>query len=729
MVDVFCNNCGHRNPDGLELLLVVRPAAGPQRRRRLDHASPSSSTPRRARTSCRSTSTTMPRRRDAWSSPAARTPGSLVRRSSNEVTTAGRHPDSDIFLDDITVSRRHVEIARTADGLRRPRRRLAERHLPEPGADRGGAPRPTATSSRSASSSWCSWLGSDDRMTTASGRPPLDRRGARAAAGGVPRRHDLQDPVPREPGPARPRAHAVGLPEVLRGRHRPAALDPHPAAGELPAAQGHQGPPRRGRRASRPTSRRRAGAELADDRSSPRQAARRRGGRCRTGADLPMADVPGPFRPRRPPWPLDRGQRLERRRRRSRDEPARRRPADGQPQRRASWPRRPASSRRRARASSSSSACSSAQPIGDDQSTTTATRSSSPRRRPAFLARGIEPRHLRMYKVAAEREAGFLEQVVMPLLKQRNPEARKQAIELLGRAVRARATTCGPRSCAPTSATTSRPDVARPAWRTARVDRRPEPSSSAICRAPRRGHRRRPPRRARGWSACSRARCCFLADLVRQHDRCPVAVDFARRVAPYDAGHGPDPAGQGPRPRRQRPSRRPRRPASWTPGSPSTTCSASCARRAPASVALCGLVDKRARRIVPVDRRLRRARGAGRVPHRLRPRLRRPLPQPPRPVGRRLAGCWPRIRTATSATSTGPDRPRRPRTSGPGSSGRVIRWSRWSSSECGSRCPAARRSLCCARSAAPSACSRSSSARPRPRPSRSPSRRSSRPGR
>ena len=49
-----------------------------------------------------------------------------------------------------------------------------------------------------------------------------------------------------------------------------------------------------------------------------------------------------------------------------------------------------------------------------------------------FLGHGIEPRHLRMYKISAEREAGFLEQVVMPLLKQRNPDARKQAIELLG---------------------------------------------------------------------------------------------------------------------------------------------------------------------------------------------------------------------------------------------------------------------------------------------------------
>jgi len=30
----------------------------------------------------------------------------------NDVVRAGRHPDSDIFLDDITVSRRHVEIRR-----------------------------------------------------------------------------------------------------------------------------------------------------------------------------------------------------------------------------------------------------------------------------------------------------------------------------------------------------------------------------------------------------------------------------------------------------------------------------------------------------------------------------------------------------------------------------------------------------------------------------------------
>ncbi|MDQ1642708.1 MAG: hypothetical protein QOJ90_2059 [Actinomycetota bacterium] len=56
-------------------------------------------------------------------------PGSallVVRRGPNsgsrflldsDVTTAGRHPASDIFLDDVTVSRRHAEFKRTAEGF------------------------------------------------------------------------------------------------------------------------------------------------------------------------------------------------------------------------------------------------------------------------------------------------------------------------------------------------------------------------------------------------------------------------------------------------------------------------------------------------------------------------------------------------------------------------------------------------------------------------------------
>jgi DNA-binding transcriptional MerR regulator len=48
-----------------------------------------------------------------------------------------------------------------------------------------------------------------------------------------------------------------------------------------------------------------------------------------------------------------------------------------------------------------------------------------------FLRYGIEPRHVRMYRTAAEREASVFEQVILPLVKQRNPQARAQALASL----------------------------------------------------------------------------------------------------------------------------------------------------------------------------------------------------------------------------------------------------------------------------------------------------------
>ncbi|HZB49161.1 MAG TPA: MerR family transcriptional regulator [Mycobacteriales bacterium] len=48
----------------------------------------------------------------------------------------------------------------------------------------------------------------------------------------------------------------------------------------------------------------------------------------------------------------------------------------------------------------------------------------------AEMARyGIEARHLRAYRTAADREIGLFEQVVTPLMRQRNPEARGRAEE------------------------------------------------------------------------------------------------------------------------------------------------------------------------------------------------------------------------------------------------------------------------------------------------------------
>ena len=53
-----------------------------------------------------------------------------------------------------------------------------------------------------------------------------------------------------------------------------------------------------------------------------------------------------------------------------------------------------------------------------------------------FLQHGIEARHMRTYKVAVDREAGLFEQIVLPLLKQRNPEARQRARETVAELVR-----------------------------------------------------------------------------------------------------------------------------------------------------------------------------------------------------------------------------------------------------------------------------------------------------
>jgi DNA-binding transcriptional MerR regulator len=48
-----------------------------------------------------------------------------------------------------------------------------------------------------------------------------------------------------------------------------------------------------------------------------------------------------------------------------------------------------------------------------------------------FFKYGVEPRHLTMYRHFADREATFFEQIVTPVLRQRNPEAKRQAGESL----------------------------------------------------------------------------------------------------------------------------------------------------------------------------------------------------------------------------------------------------------------------------------------------------------
>ena len=137
----FCTQCGHQNPDGARFcsqcghrLAVSAPdATGAST---AGDESPSETT---ATITFGGPTTPAPEseHREAGSlndSDAAAVdalpPGSallVVQRGPSagsrflldtDVVSAGRHPESEIFLDDVTVSRRHAEFRRTADGYR-----------------------------------------------------------------------------------------------------------------------------------------------------------------------------------------------------------------------------------------------------------------------------------------------------------------------------------------------------------------------------------------------------------------------------------------------------------------------------------------------------------------------------------------------------------------------------------------------------------------------------------
>ena len=117
MASIFCNRCGHRNPEGSNFCSSCGAV--------LEHTGDDETT----------TITFLPvesagevAEEEVTVSVNEVPPGLgvlVVKRGPNagsrfvlegEITRAGRHPDSDIFLDDVTVSRRHAEIRRTAQG-------------------------------------------------------------------------------------------------------------------------------------------------------------------------------------------------------------------------------------------------------------------------------------------------------------------------------------------------------------------------------------------------------------------------------------------------------------------------------------------------------------------------------------------------------------------------------------------------------------------------------------
>ena len=112
---VFCHNCGHRNPgsvnfcsscgaalanDASETTITLQPVD--------EHGEPPAEEP---------TVTLVEVPRGQGVLVVKRGPNVGARYTLEKpVTRAGRHPESDIFLDDITVSRRHAELERQSDG-------------------------------------------------------------------------------------------------------------------------------------------------------------------------------------------------------------------------------------------------------------------------------------------------------------------------------------------------------------------------------------------------------------------------------------------------------------------------------------------------------------------------------------------------------------------------------------------------------------------------------------
>ena len=109
--DVICPSCGHRNQDGANFCSSCGQP--------LEREVPEPATV---------TFSLDPEADDPIEVPLpAPTSGGMlvVTRGANTgaefvlehvITSAGRHPDSDIFLDDVTVSRRHAELERTSAG-------------------------------------------------------------------------------------------------------------------------------------------------------------------------------------------------------------------------------------------------------------------------------------------------------------------------------------------------------------------------------------------------------------------------------------------------------------------------------------------------------------------------------------------------------------------------------------------------------------------------------------
>ncbi len=119
MAALYCNRCGHRNPEGSNF---CSSCGAPLDLASSDISATITFTP------IESTGEVGEHEISIGLESSGVDAGLLVvKRGPNagsrfvlgeDVTTLGRHPDSDVFLDDVTVSRRHAEIVRHGRELR-----------------------------------------------------------------------------------------------------------------------------------------------------------------------------------------------------------------------------------------------------------------------------------------------------------------------------------------------------------------------------------------------------------------------------------------------------------------------------------------------------------------------------------------------------------------------------------------------------------------------------------
>ncbi len=129
---MFCTQCGHQHPEGSRFCASCGAAlsrtGGGGGERAVETTSTISLSALEGALETESTPTSADSRHDSGALEGL-PPGNallVVKRGPNagsrflldaQTTTAGRHPESDIFLDDVTVSRRHAEFVREGGGF------------------------------------------------------------------------------------------------------------------------------------------------------------------------------------------------------------------------------------------------------------------------------------------------------------------------------------------------------------------------------------------------------------------------------------------------------------------------------------------------------------------------------------------------------------------------------------------------------------------------------------